>query len=152
MILKLNIIIRRPKYNGKGKFDLENEKFYITHKCDINIPHNQLDYETISHLIDNNQIDEIDFSLKKNQKLVVEYIFNKLKKENNIDIKKEFTKYTKYKFLLSNVEVSKIKNRIWGKLNGLSLEDCIKKDPNYTLEINSIDLKCIIIYNLISIK
>ena len=62
-----------------------------------------MDYETISHLIDNNQIDEIDFSLKKNQNLVVEYIFNKLKKENSVDIKKEFTKYTKYNLYFLNI-------------------------------------------------
>ena len=73
---------------------------------------------------------------------------------NNIDIKKEFWKYTKCKFLLTNVEISKIKNKIWGKLKNLSLEECIKKinDPNYILEIYSVDFKYNIFYSLNSNK
>ena len=44
---------------------------------------------------------------------------------------------------MTNVEISKIKNKIYGKLNSLSLEDCLKKieDPNYTLELYTVDIK-----------
>ena len=44
---------------------------------------------------------------------------------------------------MTNVEISKIKNKIYGKLNSLTLEDCIKKidDPNYNLELCAVDLK-----------
>lgn len=45
--------------------------------------------------------------------------------------------------ILSNSEISKIKSKIFGKLRGLNLEECIKKinDPNYTLEIYTSDIK-----------
>ena len=67
----------------------------------------------------------------------MKYIFIKNKKEDNIDAKKEFIKYTKEKFILSNSEISKIKSKIYGKLRGLILEECIKKinDPNFILQI-----------------
>ena len=119
---------KRPNCNGKGKYDFIKEKFYITNECDKNIPHNELKYEKIYYLFENNQYQKVDFSLKKNQKYLVEYIFNKLNKENNIDIKKEFSKYKKEKFLMTNVEISKIKNKIYGKLNSLSLEVLSKKN------------------------
>ena len=89
------------------------------------------------------KIDEINFSLKKNQKLLNKYIFMNSKKEDNIDIKKEFIKYTKENLILSNIEISKIKCTIFGKLRGLSLKEYIEKinDPNYTLTIATSDIK-----------
>ena len=37
--------------------------------------------------------------------------------------------------ILSNSEISKIKNKVYGKLRGLAVEECIKKinDPNFIL-------------------
>ena len=56
---------KRPNCNGKGKYDFIKEKFYITNECDKNIPHNELNYEKIYYLLENNQYQQVDFSLKK---------------------------------------------------------------------------------------
>ena len=56
---------KSPKCKGTGKFDLKEKKFYITNKCDSTIPHIQTSPAIISFLMDNNQLDEINFSLKK---------------------------------------------------------------------------------------
>ena len=54
-----------------------------------------------------------------------------------IDIKKEFSKYTITKFLLTNKEISYIKTNIYGKFRGLSLKQCLNKLPkdNFNLQI-----------------
>ena len=134
---------KRPLCKGKSKFDLKKEEFYITEKYDSNISHDQLNYEKLCELIKNNKLSEINFSIRKNQKLLIKYIIMKWKKEDNVDAKKEFIKYTKVKLILSNSKISKIKSKIFGKLRGLNLEECIKKinDPNYTLEIYTSDIK-----------
>ena len=75
--------------------------------------------------------------------LLVEYLFSEKKIIENIDIKKEFVKYSKNKFLLTNKEISYIKSKINGTLRHLSLEECVQnlKDPMYNLEILSTDIK-----------
>ena len=61
----------------------------------------------------------------------------------NIDIKKEFTKYSNSKFIVSNKEIFYIKSNVYGKYKGLSLEEVLKKLDNnqYNLEISSTDIK-----------
>ena len=75
--------------------------------------------------------------------LLVEYLFKENYKFDNIDVKKEFTKFTKNKFILSDKEISYIKSKIFGNFKNLSLLECVKKisDPIYNLEIYSSDIK-----------
>ena len=75
--------------------------------------------------------------------LQVEYLFKGNNNFDNIDIKKEFVKYTKTKFLIPNKEISYIKSHIYGSLRNLSIEECVKQlnDPIYNLEIYSTDIK-----------
>lgn len=87
---------------------------------------------------------------KKNQILFIEYLFREKNIIENIDIKKEFVKYSKNKFLLTDKEISYIKSKIFGTLRNLSLEECVYKlkDPIYNLEIYSTDIK----YSIKNIK
>ena len=56
---------KRLDCKGKGKFDLEKQKFYIINKYDIKIAHNEINRNNIIDLIENNQYEQIYFSLKK---------------------------------------------------------------------------------------
>ena len=78
-------------------------------------------------MIKKNKIHLIDFNEKKNQMLLVEYLFKANYKFDNIDVKKEFTNYTKNKIILSDKEISYIKSKIFGKFKNLSLLECVKK-------------------------
>ena len=134
---------KRPKCPGKANFDVVKNKFYITEQCNNKISHNILDYFQLKELIENNQINLIDFTEKKNQKILIEYLFRAMKEADNIDIKKEFIKYTKSKLFVTNKEISYIKSKVYGKLRGLTLEECVKKinDESYELEVSTFDIK-----------
>ena len=56
---------KRPKCKGKAKYDLKEEKFYITEKCDKEISHYNLNYEKFLEIIESNKLNKIDFSIKK---------------------------------------------------------------------------------------
>ena len=59
---------KRPKCSGKAKFGIINNKFYITEHCNNKISYNILDYIKLKELIENNQINLIDFTDKKIKK------------------------------------------------------------------------------------
>ena len=134
---------RRPKCKGSSKFEIDSNKFYKLNKCDTQISHSILNYDKLKELIDNNKVNLIDFTEKKNQLLFVQFLFSEKNILENIGIKKEFVKYSKNKFLLTNKEISYIKSKINGTLRNLSLEECVHKlkDPIYNLEIYSTDIK-----------
>ena len=85
----------------------------------------------------------IDFTEKKNQKTLIEYLFRTMKEDDNIDVKKEFSIYTKPKLLVTNKKISYIKTKVYGILRGLTLEECVKKihDESYELEVSTLDIK-----------
>ena len=53
---------KRPKCKGKANFDVIEKKFYITEHCNNKISHNKLDYFKLKEIIENNQINLIDFT------------------------------------------------------------------------------------------
>ena len=141
---------RRPKFKGIGIFNINQKKFYITKNCDNNVSYNTLSYQKFKELLNKKIFNKIDFSQKKIQYLLIENLFRENSNFENIDIKKEFTKYSNNKFIVSNKEISYIKTNIYGKYKGLSLEEVLKKLENnkYILEIVSTDIK----YKLKSLK
>ena len=64
-----------------------------------------------------------------------------------INIKEEFEKYTKFKLLLNNKEISWIKSHVIGKLKGLSIIEYIEqiKIKDIDIEIMSQDIKYFIL-------
>ena len=92
----------------------------------------------------------IDFSIRKNQKNLIKYILSNNSNSENIDIKKEYYKFTKIPLILNNNNISVIKTKILGKYNNLTLKEAIKKidipgteieckskDVNYNMTINN---------------
>lgn len=70
---------KRPKCSGKGKFNRNEKKFYITESCtDVDI-HNKLTYDSFMELINNNKTHLIDFHLKKNQQNLINIYLKILK-------------------------------------------------------------------------
>ena len=92
----------------------------------------------------NNKINKIEFNNKKNQSLLIEYIYRN-NKDNIpfINIKDEIIKYTTESILLNNKEISRIKSKVVGKLKDLTLTQCLEKiiHNEFSLEIMSKDLK-----------
>ena len=99
--------------------------------------------------MNNNNINFIDFSLRNNQKNLIKYILSNNSNSENIDIKKEYYKFTKIPLILNN-NISVIKTKILGKYNNLTLKEAIKKidipgteieckskDVNYNMNINN---------------
>ena len=134
---------KRPSCKGKGKFNLLNNKFYITTSCKDTGIHNKLSFMKFCSLIDNNKIQLIDFKIKKNQSNLITYIFKHCTDINQINIKEEFNKYTNAKLLLNIKEISRIKTQILGKLKDITLIECIEKikAKNLDIEIMSQDIK-----------
>ena len=66
-----------------------------------------------------------------------------MKEASNIDIKKEFIKYIKSKLIVTNKEISFIKTKDYGKLIGLTVEQCVKTiyDDSYELKASTLDFK-----------
>ena len=85
---------RRPKCKGSSKFEINKNKFYILNKSDTQISDNILNYDKLKELIDSNKVNLIDLNEQKNQILLVEYLFREKNIIENIDIKKEFVKYS----------------------------------------------------------
>ena len=103
---------KRPKCPGKAKFNIKERKFYITEKCTDADIHNKLTYDSFKEIINNNKAYSIDFHLKKNQQNIIEYIFKTSENIENINIKTEYSKYTKIKLLLTPNEISRIKSNM----------------------------------------
>ena len=134
---------KRPKCEGKARFNISTNEFEITKLCSNYSIHNQLDYNKFLELINNNNINYIDFSIRKNQKNLIKYILSNNSNSENIDIKKEYYKYTKIPLILNNNNISLIKTKILGKYNNLTLKDAIKKIdiPGTELECKAKDVK-----------
>ena len=62
--------------------------------------------------MNNNNINFIDFSLRNNQKNLIKYILSNNSNSENIDIKKEYYKFTKILLILNNNNISLIKTKI----------------------------------------
>lgn len=59
---------RRPKCIGKAKCYIIENKFFITEECDPNSSHNILTYNKLKEMIENNNLNKIDFIEKKSRK------------------------------------------------------------------------------------
>ena len=77
------------------------------------------------------------------KKFLIIKIFESNKNNNLLNIKYEYSKYTKLKLKLNSNEISQIKTSKFGKYNGLSLLECIKKlkNKNEDIEYISQDIK-----------
>ena len=137
---------KRPKCHGYAKLDKNNKEFIITNLCTNYNIHNKLNYEEFSDLIKKNEINLIDFNIRKNQKNLIKYIISNNSNKENLDIKTEYYKYTKTNLILNNVDISKIKTSVLGKYNNLTFLESIKKIsiPNVNIDIKSKDIKYII--------
>ena len=71
-----------------------------------------MEYNKFLDLINNNNINFIDFSLRNNQKNLIKYILSNNSNSENIDIKKEYYKFTKILLILNNNNISLIKTKI----------------------------------------
>ena len=134
---------RRPKCDGKAKFDKKLTKFYITHPCTDYDIHNKLSKTQFNNFMDAKNFHLIDFKIKKNQTNLLEYIYKHNTNIDTINIIEEFRKYTKCKLLLNNKEISRIKCQLLGKFKGITILECLEKIKNneYDLEIMSEDVK-----------
>ena len=143
---------KRPKCSGKAKFNIEEKKFYITEICtDVDI-HNKLTYETFTEMINNNKSHLIDFHIKKNQQNAVEYIFKNAENIENINIKKEYAKYTKIKLILTPNEISRIKTNIIGKYKTITISECLKRINDENIDLEIIENDIILIFKKIIYK
>ena len=122
LVINITINSKHHKCSAKGQYIIE-KKNLIAQQCNKNINQTNLNYDIIINLLVKNKLND---TIKKIQKYIVKYIFNKNKTENNIDITKCSRQLTKEKFLLNNIEFSKIKNQIFGTLFNLLLEELVK--------------------------
>lgn len=136
-------MLKTPKCNGKAKFIIKKLQFYITNPCTKSDIHNSLSKDKFNILMKSNKYNLIDFSIKKNQLNLIEFIFKQNNNLFKINLLEEFRKYTNKEILINSKEISRIKCNIIGKLEGLTLLDCIEqlKSPDYELEIMSEDVK-----------
>ena len=133
----------RPKCKGLAKFSIKEQKLLLTRKCNEAKYHNIITYDEFCECFDNNKLSLIDFNIKKMQKFLITKLFQNNKDNENINIKKEYSKITKIELKLNSNEISKIKSEIVGKYKGLSLLDCISKlkELNNDIEFISQDVK-----------
>ena len=59
---------QRPKCKGRIKKTINENKFYICKRCDMNINHDLLNYNEIKDLLDKKQHKNINFSVERYQK------------------------------------------------------------------------------------
>ena len=137
---------KRPQCKGKAKFMIEEQKFYITEYCEDNEIHNKLTYELFEKLLKDNELNKVDFNIKKNQQNLIEYIFRNSNNIENINIKGEYNKYTNIKLKLNTNEISRIKTNITGAYHNLNISECIRKinDENFILDIIENDITLLI--------
>ena len=102
-----------------------------------------MSYDKFCEYIKNNKISYIDFHIKSNQSKLIEYIYSNNSNLENLNIRKEYYKYTKIKLLLNTKELSRIKSKVLGKLKGINILECIKKieDESFKLEVLEFDIK-----------
>ena len=141
---------KRPICNGTSKYNIQTKKFTITKSCKLNKNHNKLSFELFKALANKNEFNLIDFTIKKNQTNLIQYIYSNAENVENINIKKEYLKYTRIRLLINYKELSKIKCDIIGQFRGLSLIDCIKKIKSSEFEIDTLSQD--IIYEIKSNK
>ena len=99
-------------------------------------------------MINNNKSYLIDFHIKKNQINIIEYIFKNSENIENINIKKEYAKYTKIKLLLTPNEISRIKSNIVGKYKNITISECLKKISGENIDLEIIENDIILIFNI----
>ena len=78
-------------------------------------------YEEFCEIYETDKLSLIDFNIKKIEKFLITKLFQYIKDNENINIKKEYSKITKIELKLNSNEISKIKIKIIGKYKGLSL-------------------------------
>ena len=71
---------------------------------------------------------------------------NNMQVLENLNIRKEYDKYSQIKLLLNTKELSRIKSKVLGKLKGINILECIKKieDESFKLEVLESDIKYIV--------
>ena len=89
--------------------------------------HENIEYKEFLEFIEKKEYEKLDFSKIKIQKY---YVFYSIYKNNNIDyqtIIKNFNSITKSKFILSQSQLSKIKNEVIDNLKDLDLYQLVNK-------------------------
>ena len=89
--------------------------------------HKNIEYKEFLEFIEKKEYEKLDFSKIKIQKY---YVFYSIYKNNNIDyqtIIKNFNSITKSKFILSQSQLSKIKNEVIDNLKDLDLYQLVNK-------------------------
>ena len=69
------------KCPGKGNFNIKSNEFYVTEKCDPNIPHKKISYKEFEEILREEDIKKLDFNDKIIQKY---YVYHMIKNNNNI--------------------------------------------------------------------
>ena len=141
------------KYGCKdtAKINKLEKKLIITKYCENNIEHFGLEYEELAELIDKNDLNNVDFNNKINQRY---YVIHILKQNPDIDLNtiyKKFYDETKNKLTLSKSYICKIRGKINDNYKGLSLLELINKIKIDIPDLysNIIDIKYDIKINLI---
>ena len=146
ILIKINleiIIVINVKIEGLAKFSINEQKLILTRKCVETSGHNIITYDEFCEIFEKDKLSLIDFNIKKMKKFLITKLFENNKDNENINIKKEFSKITKIELKLNSNEISKIKTKIRGKYKGLSLLECIQKlkELNDEIEFISQDIK-----------
>lgn len=135
----------KKKYGCKGtaKINKTKKTFIITYYCDNNIEHIGLEYDEFAELFDKNDIINIDFSNKINQRY---YVIHLILKNPEIDLNTIYKKFyddTKKKLNLSKSCLSKIKSKLNDNYKNLSLSELVNKIKSEIpdLYINILDIK-----------
>ena len=101
--------IFRPKCKGRIKKLLNEDKFFICKRCDMNVNHSIMTYEEFKKLLEEKNYNLINFANENYQKYFTKYLIleKNIFKSENIII--EFRKISNSNFKLSNKKISIIK-------------------------------------------
>ena len=133
----------RKSCKGRGKISLQTKEFIITHECDENANHNNIEYNEFCSIMKEKQYNKIDFSNIEIQKYYVYYLIYENNSIDNPTIKKSFYNLTNRVLSLNLVELSRIRNKVLDKYKNFALEDLISKLQleNLDIYIKILDLK-----------
>ena len=84
----------RNKCKGSAKIDILKKKLIITKECDNNITHENITYEEFKDVMDNKNINSLNFNDKKIQKYYVYYALNEKNDLDNPTLKINFKNLT----------------------------------------------------------